>query len=246
MEQKPLQSRELPDEALGITLKATITSARYNPGQDMTTIMFSVTYMGKEYTVRKNMWAGRGNTVKDHESCLVGMCEAKGLDYDSLARSVPERLDLEHRKFDLEVVVRKSESGRKWIAITWYGIRQEGKERTREEILEDITFKLNQQVADMEMSLCMLADTQQKAESECRRLRQEYEALAAEYRSVVFERDDLRRRLGMEPGRSVAPGNLIQMPGPSGNPPRRAYRKQKEEDLVQNDEILQAFLDGQL
>lgn len=246
MDQAQQQRQELPEEALGLQLQATIADARYIQKQDMSSLTLSVQYMGKSYRVRKNLWAGRGNTIRSHDGCLVAMCSADGLDYDTFARSVPERLDLAHRSYTLTVAVRRTDSGKLWTEIVSYSVREEGKERTREEILEDVAFRLNQKISELEISICTFADTQQKAESECRRLSNEYEALAAEYRSVVAERDELRRRLGMEPGRSVSPGNLIQLPGPYGNPPRRAYRRRGEEELVQGDEILQAYLDGKI
>ena len=243
--QQEQQQQELPEEALNRVLQATITDARYLRKQDMSAITISVEYGGRLYKVRKNLWAGRGGEFRQHDRHIVSMCNASGLDFDTFARTAPERLDLAHRKYTLSVSVHRTESGKLWPEIVSYSMREEGKERSKEEILEDVTIQLNRRIADLELSLCTLADTQQKAESETRRLRKAYDELSAEYRSVVFERDDLRRRLGMEPGRSILPDNILDIS--SADPDRfRRRRPSEDEDQVTDSDIMDAFLHGQI
>lgn len=236
------QTPELPDEALNQVLNGTIVEARYVQNLDMSRVTIAVEYSGKSYRVRKNMWASRGGSITKHDRCMVAMCGAQGLDYDTFARTVPERLDLANKSYFLTVAVHRTESGKLWPEIISYTVNETGKERTREQIIEDASARLSMQVSEMQTNLCMLADTQQKAESECRRLRKAYEELSMEYRMVVVERDRLRQQLGMPPVASMLPENILDI---SGNLPRKP-RKGRDDELVQDDEILTAFMEGKI
>lgn len=232
----------LPDEALGMELDGRVAYARYVKSQDMSSVTIRVIYGSKEYSVHKNFWAARGNTYRRPDMPFVKICSADGLDYDTFARSVPERLELSHRKITVRVIVRKLDNGNYWPEVTSYLVSEDGAERTREQILEDATLRLNMKIGELEDSICKLADTQQKAESETRKLRKAYEELSMEYRMVVMERDRLRQQLGMEPVKSMLPENILDISGKLPN----FRRGKREEDLVQGDEILQAFLEGQI
>lgn len=247
-EQKEQKGRlpELPEEAYELALQASLADARYIQKQDMTALTMYAQYGGKTYRVQKKLWANRGNSLRDSDRPLVAMCSGEGLDYDTLARSAPERLALNRRSYTLTMTVHRTQSGNPWVEILSFSVSEAGKERSKEQILEDLTFRLNQQISDMELNLVRVAETQQKAESECRKLRRAYEELTMEYRSVVFERDELRRRLGMGPGKSVLPENLVDISSGLPDSPRRRFRKEQEDELVQGDEILQAFLTGQI
>jgi hypothetical protein len=232
----------LPEEALNMELDGRVAYARYVKSQDMSSVTIRVIYGNKEYSIHKNFWAARGNTYRRPDMPFVKICSADGLDYDTFARSVPERLELAHRKITVRVIVRKMDNGNYWPEVTSYTVSEDGAERSREQILEDATLRLNMKIGELEDSICKLADTQQKAESETRKLRKAYEELSMEYRMVVMERDRLRQQLGMEPVKSMLPENILDISGKLPN----FRRGKREEELVQGDEILQAFLEGQI
>lgn len=241
IEQKP----ELPEEALGKVLIGKITGASYRKQPDMTALTYEVQFGAGTYRVSRRIWAGRGNTFKRPDEYLRGMCACEGLDYDTYVRELPDRLDLKHKEYCLQMVVRRTESGTYWQEILSHTVRESGKERTREEILEDTTFRLNQQISEMQLNLCILADTQQKADSECRKLRKAYDELAAEYRSVVSERDSLRRRLGLEPSSTMMPENILDISDGLPGGGRSRHGGPPDGDVSDGD-ILQAFLAGKI
>lgn len=241
-EQKRSQPIPLPDNALGMELDGRLVNSHYVRHLDLSYVTIKVMFGGKEYSVKKNFWAARGGNFKQSDMPFVKMCSADGLDYDTFARSVPERMELTHRTIRVRVVVRKTDSGNYWPEVTKYTVEEAGAERTKEQILEDATLRLNMKIGELEDSICKLADTQQKAESETRKLRKAYEELSMEYRMVVMERDRLRQQLGMEPVKSMLPENILDISGKLPN----FRRGKREEELVQGDDILQAFLEGQI
>lgn len=203
------RTKVIPPECLGQQLPASIISTRYVRKPDMAVITVLATYGDLEIEVERKVWAKPLSDDSVQNARLRDMLGCRDVSREVFVREIETLVNPSAARYDLTVRLAISDSGNQFFYLDRCNVTQLSGDSGNMSSLAAMISRLEETVSELQTERMCMVDNFQKLDSYTRRLKADYEELHSRYLDVVGERNQLRRKLGMD----RIPDNAIEFPG---------------------------------
>lgn len=203
------RTKVIPPECLGQQLPASIISTRYVRKPDMAIITVLATYGDLEIEVERKVWAKPLSDDSVQNARLRDMLGCRDVSREVFVREIDKLVNPSTARYDLTVRLAISDSGNQFFYLDRCTVTPLSGESGNMSSLAAMISRLEETVSELQTERMCMVENFQKLDSYTRRLKADYEELLARYQDVVGERNQLRRKLGMD----RIPDNAIEFPG---------------------------------
>lgn len=202
----------IPPQYLGVQLNARIDSVRYIRKPDMALITVVAPVDGIELEVVRKVFAKETTDSVERNRRFRDMLGCRDVSNEIFVREIGQLVRPDKARYDLVIRLGISDKGNQYFFMDSCSITQLTETDRAATDLASMITKLRQTINDLEDERIATIDNYQKLKSLSTRLMRDYEELRERYEDVVQERDQLRRKLGME----MLPPNLLRIPNAGG------------------------------
>lgn len=203
------RTKVIPPECLGQQLPASIVSTRYVRKPDMAVITVLATYGDLEIEVERKVWAKPLSDDSVQNARLRDMLGCRDVSREVFVREIGTLVNPSTARYDLTVRLAISDSGNQFFYLDRCTVTPLSGDAGNMSSLAAMISRLEETVSELQTERMCMVENFQKLDSYTRRLKADYEELLARYRDAVGERNQLRRKLGMD----RIPDNAIEFPG---------------------------------
>lgn len=199
----------IPPECLGQQLPARIVSTRYVRKPDLAIITVAASFGDLEIEVERKVWAKPLSDDSVQNARLRDMLGCRDVSREVFVREIETLVNPSSAKYDLVVRLAISDSGTQFFYLDRCTVTPISDEAKNMSSLAAMVTRLEETVSDLQTERMCMVENFQKLESFTRKLKSDYEELHSKYLDVIGERNQLRRKLGMD----RLPDNAIEFPG---------------------------------
>ena len=199
----------IPPEAIGKTVNATVSRARFLEKPGMALVEVTSSYEGQTFQVERKMFLNSYDPEKDRR--FREMLGFAGIPHETFLRDISRLMDLERNRYELTIIPKIADSGKGYFMLLGAMVERNSPtpmQNIDPELLRDTVARLQKIVFDMEAERESWVERCQVLETTTNKLTKAYDRLRLAYNDAIEERNQLRRKLGM----GHLPDNAIVFP----------------------------------